>query len=218
MATNIFIKKKERLDYFAPNRSYVINFNLRENSFLRFYNFNFGRSTKSEVNIIFEGKNARAELYGLYLPSDNNVIENNVFLYHRVGFGKSSLFYYGILFDEGKAFFEGRILVDKKAQKTDAYLESKNILLDKRAQIMAKPFLEIFADDIKCTHAFSSFQLEEDEVFYLQSRGIDKDKAKKILLESFAKRIISKIDSPKIRENLCAKIFQFLEKKLAKEN
>lgn len=216
---DIFLKEREERDYFAPQQGGVTNVYLKEGSHLRFYTFNFGAgSVKNELNVIFQGKGAKAELYGLYLPSEDEVIENNTFLHHKAAFCQSSQYYYGILFGRGKAFFQGRILVPRYAQKTDAFLESRNILLSKEAQMLGRPFLEIFADDIKCTHAFSSSQLEDDEIFYLRSRGIGKKEAKKILLLGFAQRIISKIGELKTRENLCAKISQFLTEKLEAGN
>lgn len=211
---NIFVREKEKLDYFASPKGGITNVYLKERSQLRFYTFNLGKqSVKNELNIIFQGKNSKAELYGLYLPRSQKVIENNTFLHHQMPFCQSFQQYYGIVFGKGRAVFNGRILVENKAQKTDAYLESKNILLDEGGQILGRPFLEIFADDVKCTHAFSASQIEEDEIFYLQSRGIHRDKAKDILLLAFAQKIISKVDKQEIKENLCARISQSLGEK-----
>lgn len=202
-----------------PPRGGTINVYLGRNSRLRFYTFTFGgASVKNNLNVIFKGRNSKAELYGLYLPDSEQLIENNTFLWHLAPFCKSFQRYYGVLAGNGKAIFNGRILVERKAQKTDAFLESKNILLGKDAKMLAKPFLEIFADDVKCTHAFCSSQIEDDEIFYLQSRGIDYEGAKKILLLGFAQKIINNVASPKIRNNLCAKISQFLTEKLEAEN
>jgi len=216
---DIFVKAKEQLCYFAPQHNYTLNFYLAKDSKLRIYTFTFGKdSVRNNLNVIFCGKNGKAELYGLYLPQQGQLIENNTFLHHKAPFCESFQQYYGILSARGQAVFNGRILVEKQAQKTEAFLESKNILLSKEAQVLGRPFLEIKADDVKCTHAFSATQIEEDEIFYLRSRGIDKDKAKNILLMSFAKKIINKVDKPLVKENLCAKISQFLNVKSGERN
>lgn len=202
-----------------PETGGAVNIYLAKDSHLRFYAFNFaGKSVRNDLNVIFQGENARAELYGLYLSFGDSVIENNTFLRHSAPFCESSQHYYGILFDRVRGVFNGRILVQRKAQKTDAFLESKNIILGKDAQMLGKPFLEIFADDIKCTHAFSCSQLEDDEIFYLRSRGIDIGEAKKILLFGFAQKIINKVESKKIKRNLCDRISRFLREKLETKN
>lgn len=216
---NIFVKEKEQVDYFAPQKNYTLNFYLAKDSKLRIYTFTFGKnSARNNLNVIFHGKNGKAELYGLSLIQQGQLIENNTFLHHKAPFCESFQQYYGILAGKGKAVFNGRIRVERKAKGTDAYLENKNILISKDAEVLGRPFLEIFDDDVKCTHAFSASLLEEDEIFYLRSRGIDKNKAKKILLMSFAQKIINKVDKPSVKENLCAKISQFLNAKSEERN
>lgn len=219
MVMDIFVKEKEQIDYFAPQQNHTLNFYLAKDSKLRIYTFTFGEnSARNNLNVIFRGKNGKAELYGLSLIQQGQLIENNTFLHHKAPFCESFQQYYGILSARGRGIFNGRILVEKQAQKTEAFLENKNILLSKTAEMLGKPFLEIKADDVKCTHAFSATQIEEDEIFYLRSRGIDEDKAKNILLTSFAKKIINKVDKPSIKENLCAKISQFLNTKCGEGN
>lgn len=219
MATNIFVRNKEKLDYFVAQKGESLNFYLKDDSFLRCFVINLGgESLKNELSIIFNGRRGRAELYGLYLPSDNKVIENYTLLHHRAPACQSFQQYYGILAGSGRAVFNGRILVEKQAQKTDAFLESKNVLLGQEAQMLGRPFLEIFADDVKCTHAFSSSQVEKDELFYLRSRGIGEKEAKRILLLGFAQRIINNINSRNLRKDLCARTSQFLNEKLGAKN
>ena len=214
----IFLKEKEKLNYFTLNNAST-NIYLAKESHLCVYSFTFGEeSVKNNLNVILEEEQAKAELYGLYLVSDGQIAENNTFLRHLAPFCQSFQQYYGILAGKGRAVFNGRIRIERKAKGTDAYLENKNILLSNDAEVLGRPFLEIFDDDVKCTHAFSASLLEEDEIFYLRSRGIDKETAKKILLTSFAKKIINKVNKPSLKENLCAKISQFLTERLEAKN
>jgi len=219
MATNILVKDRQNLDYFMPRQGGAINIYLGKESKLRFYSFTFGgNSVKNNLNVIFQDKNSRAELYGLYFGEEGQAIENNTFLHHQAPSCKSLQLYYGVLFGNAQATFNGRILVESKAQKTDAYLESKNILLSREAQLLGKPHLEILADNVKCTHAFACSQVEDDEIFYLQSRGIGKEVAKKILLLGFAKKVVNNVGQESLRNKLCAKISQFLSEKLGAKN
>jgi Fe-S cluster assembly protein SufD len=211
---DIFVKSSESVDYFMPSGGGIINVYLGQGSRLRFYTFNLGgRSVINNLNIEFRGKNAKAELYGLYLSETGQSIENNTFLRHAAPSGESFQQYHGILSGKGRAIFNGRVLVARKAQKTNAFLENKNILLGRECQMLSRPFLEIFADDVRCTHAFSSSQIEDDEILYLASRGITKEKAKKILLLGFAQKIINRVEDKTIKAELCAKISPFLSEK-----
>lgn len=215
---DIFVKEKEKLNYFTQGNC-TTNVYLAKDSRLRVYTFTLGgESVKNNLNVILRGENAEAELYGLYLTSRGQIVENNTLLHHKAPFCRSFQQYYGILAEKGRAVFNGRIRIERKARRADAHLENKNILLSKHAEVLGKPFLEILDDDVECTHAFSASLLEEDEISYLRSRGIDKDKAKKILLTSFAEKIINKVDKPLIKEKLCVKISQFLNGKLEGKN
>lgn len=216
---SIFLKKGESRDLFMPSSGGDIKVYLEESSSLRFFTFNVGgESLKNELKVFFKGKGAKAELYGLYLPQDGQVIENETLLRHLAPEGESFQQYYGILPSSGKAVFNGRILIEKRAQKTNAYLESKNLLLGEQAQMFGRPFLEIFADDVQCAHAFSSSQIEKDELFYLQSRGVGREEAKKLLLLSFAQRIINKVAEVKKKDELCERTSRFLAEKLEAKN
>ncbi|TSC75523.1 MAG: FeS assembly protein SufD [Parcubacteria group bacterium Gr01-1014_30] len=216
---DIFLKENEHRDCFMPDGGGGCNVYLGRNSSLRFFTFNLGgKSLKNELNVVFKGKGARAELYGLYLPQDGQVIENETLLRHQAPSCESFQRYYGILPMGGKAVFNGKILIERKAQKTKAYLESKNILLSPDAQMLGRPFLEIFADDVQCTHGFSSSQIEEDEIFYLRSRGHNLESAKRILLLSFAQRNIDKVADEETKNILCERISRFLSEKLEAKN
>ena len=211
-ANKVFIQDGGALDYYRIQQDSWLgktDIYLGKKSRLRFFTFTLGGNlVRNDLNVEFTGENSKVELYGLYLTGSNQIVENNTFLHHPIPFCQSFQQYCGILFGKGKAVFNGRILVERRAQKTDAYQESKNILLGDQAQMLGKPFLEIFADDVKCTHGFAIWQIEPDEIFYLRSRGIDEKEAKKILLLAFSRKITDKINSGRLKnylENLVKK-------------
>ena len=111
-----------------------------------------------------------------------------------------------VLDKNSKAIFQGKIFVDKKAQKTDGYQLSKAILLDKESEFNSKPELEIYADDVKCSHGSTSGSLEEDAIFYLMSRGISRDESKKLLIKGFLIDAIETITSEEIKKYFLNKL------------
>jgi Fe-S cluster assembly protein SufD len=134
----------------------------------------------------------------LYLTEKNNLVDNHT----RVDHAKPNCFsdekYKGILKDQSTAVFNGKIMVHLDAQKTNAYQRNQNILLSDEATVNTKPQLEIFADDVKCTHGATIGQLDEEPMFYLRSRGIPENVARKILLNAFADDIAEKIKIPEL--------------------
>jgi Fe-S cluster assembly protein SufD len=119
---------------------------------------------------------------------------------------QSNQLYKNIADDKSTVLFNGFILVEPNAQKTDAYQNSKNILLNDNATIFARPQLEIYADDVKCSHGSSTGALNEDALFYLKARGIDEQTAQKLLLKAFYADIIESIENTDIREYIDSKI------------
>jgi Fe-S cluster assembly protein SufD len=114
----------------------------------------------------------------------------------------SNELYKGIMKDHSHGVFNGRIIVRKDAQKTNAFQSNKNILLSDDAAITAKPQLEIFADDVKCSHGATTGQLDKEALFYLISRGIPKEKAQAMLVHAFASDVINKVKIDKLKINL----------------
>jgi Fe-S cluster assembly protein SufD len=116
----------------------------------------------------------------------------------------SNEYYKGILDEKGTGIFNGKIMVRQDAQKTNAYQTNKNILLTNEATINSKPQLEIFADDVKCSHGATTGQINPDEIFYLRSRGISEEESKKLLLSAYAHEIVDEIKNEELR-NLVSK-------------
>ena len=158
-----------------------------------------GGLIRNNLNVKLDGEGCEANLWGLYMIGGRNIVDNHTVVDHKKPNANSNELYKGILFDRAKGVFNGKIFVRQDAQQTNAFQSNNNILLSPDATINTKPQLEIWADDVKCSHGCTSGQLDEDAVFYLQARGINKDKAKALLLQAFAFEVISKISLKEVR-------------------
>ena len=165
-----------------------------------------GLLVRNNVNAYMEGENALATLNGLYLGKENAHIDSHILVDHRVPHCDSNQVYKGVLDDESTGVFNGKIFVQKDAQKTNAFQSSKAILLSEDASVNSKPQLEIFADDVKCSHGAAIGQMNKNELFYLRARGIDEDTARGILTYAYANSIIEAITLPALREYLDEKL------------
>ncbi len=159
-----------------------------------------GRLVRNNINITLSGRNADAVLNGLYMGHGHQHIDNHTLIDHAVPECTSNELYQGILNDRSTAVFAGKILVRPDAQKTDAVQANNCLLLSEEAVVDTMPQLEIYADDVKCTHGATVGQLDEDAIFYLRSRGIGEQRAKNLLIYSFAERIIEQIKVDSVRE------------------
>jgi Fe-S cluster assembly protein SufD len=161
-----------------------------------------GTMVRNNLHFYMNGENCNSLLYGLYVTDNNDFIDNHT----RVDHAKPNCFsdekYKGILMDQSTAVFNGKIMVHLDAQKTNAYQRNQNILLSDEATVNTKPQLEIFADDVKCTHGATIGELDEEPMFYLRSRGIPENAARKLLLNAFADDIAEKIKIPELVELL----------------
>ncbi|MES2558134.1 MAG: Fe-S cluster assembly protein SufD [Bacteroidota bacterium] len=157
-----------------------------------------GTMVRNNLHFYMNGENCNSLLYGLYITDSKDFVDNHT----RVDHAKPNCFsdekYKGILKDHATAVFNGKIMVHLDAQKTNAYQRNQNILLSDDATVNTKPQLEIFADDVKCTHGATIGQLDEEPMFYLRSRGIPEDAARKMLLNAFADDIAEKIKIPEL--------------------
>lgn len=149
---------------------------------------------RNNLNIVLDAEYCETHLNGLFVTKDNQLIDNHTLVDHRKPNCNSNQLYKGILNDKSTGVFNGKIYVRKDAQKTNAYQSSKNILLSDNATINTKPQLEIYADDVKCSHGSSTGHIDPEALFYLQSRGLSVDSAKKLLMFAFAGDVIEKIE------------------------
>jgi Fe-S cluster assembly protein SufD len=157
-----------------------------------------GTLVRNNLHFYLNGQNCNSLLYGLYMPHGNSLVDNHTRVDHAQPNCNSNELYKGILMDKSVAVFNGKIMVHLDAQKTNAYQRNQNILLSDEATVNTKPQLEIFADDVKCTHGATIGQLDEEPMFYLRSRGIPEDVARKMLLNAFADDIAEKIKIPEL--------------------
>jgi Fe-S cluster assembly protein SufD len=158
------------------------------------------RILKNKLHIKLDGSNAENHMHGLYLADENQLTDNHTAVYHTKPHCNSNQLYKGIIGGKAHGVFNGKIFVEKDAQKTNAYQSNKNILLSNDAVINAKPQLEIFADDVKCSHGATTGQMDEDAVFYLRSRGIGEENAKALLNVAFANDILNNISIDSFRD------------------
>lgn len=152
-----------------------------------------GGNIRNESIVNLNGEGAEAEIMGLYLVDRKQHVDNQVLVRHNVPNCTSHELFKGILDDEASVAFNGHIIVKPDAQKTNAFQSNKNILLTDTAQISTKPFLEIYADDVKCSHGATVGQLDDNAMFYLKQRGICERNAKMLLMYAFADEVVRKI-------------------------
>lgn len=161
-----------------------------------------GEILRNNLNSILEGEGAECIMKGIYLSTGNALIDNHTLVDHAVPNCHSNQTYKGILGGNAYGVFNGKIMVRKDAQKTNAYQSNKNILISDTAVVNAKPQLEIFADDVKCSHGATTGQLNPEELFYLRSRGIRKEEAMRLLLNAFLDELILEIDIKPLKNYL----------------
>ncbi|MHB1422741.1 MAG: Fe-S cluster assembly protein SufD [Gemmataceae bacterium] len=161
-----------------------------------------GHWVRNEINAVFEGEGGECTLNGLYQGSGEQLVDNHTFIDHAYPHCASHELYKGILDGKARGVFNGKIYVRQDAQKTDAKQTNQTLLLSDDATINTKPQLEIYADDVKCTHGATVGQLDAESLFYLRSRGIGSAEARSLLTYAFANDIVSRIKVAQVREEL----------------
>ena len=159
-----------------------------------------GEFLRNNLNIVLADENCETHLFGLYLPRKKEHFDNHTLVDHRMPNCFSNELYKGIMSDDATGVFNGKIFVRQDAQKTNAYQSNKNMLLGDNASVNTKPQLEIYADDVKCSHGTSTGRMDEEAMFYLRSRGIGEDKAKNLLMKAFAEEVVNAIQFAPLKE------------------
>jgi len=157
---------------------------------------------RTNLHVTLQEEGACCHLYGVYLGNGRQHIDNFTQVDHRAPECTSNEFYKGVLDARARAVFHGRIIVREGAQKTDAQQQNRNLLLSGHAEVDTKPQLEIYADDVKCSHGATIGQLDDGAMFYLRSRGVDENTARGLLTYAFAADVINKISSAPVRGHL----------------
>ena len=163
----------------------------------RSHNIQLGAAwSRLDLHCMLEAEGARAELHGLYAVTGRQHVDNHTRIDHLARGTASRELYRGILDGHGRAVFNGKVLVAPHAVKTDAEQKNHNLILSRGAEIDTKPELEIYADDVKCSHGATIGQLNEQQLFYLRSRGLDMDTARSLLISAFAEELLMELPYP----------------------
>jgi Fe-S cluster assembly protein SufD len=185
---NNFLVNEENIDI-ATNGNFTINTLTVDGGWVR-----------NGLNISLDGENIEANLNGFYMPRNKQHVDNHTMVDHRKPHSNSNELYKGILNDQGTGVFNGKVYVQLDAQKTNAFQSNANVLLSDDAQMNTKPELEIYADDVKCSHGTTTGQMDEGALFYLKARGIGDDNARKLLAAAFINDVVNKVENEAVRE------------------
>jgi Fe-S cluster assembly protein SufD len=170
-----------------------------------------GRIARNDIGATLAGEGAECRLDGLYVADADSLVDTHTTIDHAMPHCPSHELYKGILADKAQAVFNGKIIVRQDAQKTNAKQTNKALLLSDDARINTKPQLEIFADDVKCTHGAAIGQLDEDALFYMQARGISAADARNLMIHAFAGEVLDSVKEEVVRE----RAMRLLEEKLS---
>lgn len=225
-ATEIFAGKDSKLDIYRQQNAHdhsvqITNTTIqqKENSQVNsVYITLHGGIVRNNLFVNLSEQGAENNSYGLWLADKSQHIDNSTFVKHMAPNCKSVQLYKGILDDNSTGIFSGRILVDKIAQKTSAFQSNKNLLMTNDAKVRSKPQLEIYADDVKCSHGSATGQLDEDAMFYLRSRGISKKEACHMLMLAFASEVTDNISIVPLRNEINGLVEKRLRGELSRCN
>lgn len=205
--TEIFAQKRAIVDYYKIQND-VQTANLIDNTYIAqkqesrvaVHTFSFGGNiTRNNLNFYHQGERIDSTLKGITIIGDKQHVDHYTLVNHATPNCESHQNYKTILDGNATGVFNGKIYVEKEAQKTDAFQQNNNILLSDKATINAKPQLEIFADDVKCSHGCTIGQLDDSAMFYMQQRGIPKKEAKALLMYAFTSEVTSSIKIPELK-------------------
>lgn len=220
--TEIFAQKRAIVDYYKiQNDNHQANLidntyvSQQKESHASVHTFSFGGNlTRNNLNFYHYGERLTSTLNGITIIGDKQHVDHYTLVKHAEPNCESFQDYKGIFSDRSTGVFNGKVYVEKEAQKTNAFQKSNNILLSDKATINAKPQLEIFADDVKCSHGCTVGQLDETALFYMQQRGIPKKEAKALLMYAFSNAVIENIKIPELKQRITTIIAMKLGVKL----
>lgn len=204
----------QRIQDESPSAFHITGLYVRLAEHSRYAGINIGLGgawARTELWVRFAGEQATCDLQGLYLAGDQQLIDYHLDVDHRLPGCTSREKFKGILYGKGRAVFDGRVYVAPDAQKTDAAMSNRNLLLSEGAEVDAKPQLEINADDVKCSHGTTVGQLEPEMLFYLRSRGIKAPLARRILCLGFAGEILDCLEPEPLRDAVTHQVGHRLE-------
>ena len=189
----------------TPSTSCVANVSVYQETESKFYNGSFtfgGEITRNNISVLADAEHCETLMHGLFVARGKSHVDNNTLMDHAKPNCFSSEYYKGILDERATGVFNGKVLVRQDAQQINAYQTNRSIVLTDTARMYSKPALEIYADDVKCSHGATTGQLDKDGLFYLRARGIRADEARRLMLVSFAGDIIEKVPAASLHEAL----------------
>ena len=199
------------IDDFSENTYQISNVLVKQKKDSTFSSYNYSNAKKlarKDFIVELKGRGSHCDLRGVYLADNDNHIDHHTIIEHEKEHCTSNELYKGILSGKSTGVFNGRIHVHDEAQKTDAIQSNQNILLSDNAIIHTKPELEIYADDVKCTHGATVGQLDEKGIFYLRARGIKRKEAQKMMMRAYVGEVLSGIRNNKTRDALLEQIIR----------
>jgi len=208
--TEIFADKRAYVDYYKiqndnSNASLIDNTYIEQqrDSICNVHTFSVGgKITRNNLNFYQKGEHCDSTLKGITILKDKQHVDHNTLVQHIEPNCESHQDYKGLYADNSTGVFNGKVVVEKEAQKTNAFQQNNNILIDDNASVNAKPQLEIFADDVKCSHGCTIGQFDEDALFYLQTRGIAKKEAQALLMYAFANSVLESVKIPELKRRI----------------
>jgi Fe-S cluster assembly protein SufD len=208
--TEIFADKRAIVDFYKiqndrQSASLIDNtyIDQKGESLCSVHTFSFGgKLTRNNLNFYQNGERINSVLNGITIIEDKQHVDHNTLVHHIEPNCESHQDYKGIFDDKAVGVFNGKVVVNKEAQKTNAYQSNNNILVSDKATINSKPQLEIFADDVRCTHGCTIGQLDEDALFYMKSRGIPHKEARALLMYAFANNVLESVKIPEVKKRI----------------
>ncbi|AUC82781.1 Fe-S cluster assembly protein SufD [Lacinutrix sp. Bg11-31] len=208
--TEIFANKRAIVDYYKvqndnKNASLIDStyVNQKDQSHCLVHTFSFGgKLTRNNLNFYQNGEYMDSTMKGITIIGDKQHVDHNTLVHHIEPNCESHQDYKGIFADSSTGVFNGKVVVDKLAQKTNAFQSNNNILLSNKASINTKPQLEIFADDVKCSHGCTIGQLDESALFYMKQRGIPEKEARALLMYAFSNNVLSSVKIPELKQRI----------------
>jgi Fe-S cluster assembly protein SufD len=207
VVTEVLVEENAELNFYSlqadtGNRYHFGQTSIRQANHSRANCFTLtldGKLIRNNLEIILDGEGCESHLLGLYLLKDKTHADNHTVVDHRKPNSYSNELYKGVMDEQAKGVFNGKIFVRPNAQKTNAFQSNRNILLSDLATVNTKPQLEIWADDVKCSHGCTTGQLDEEAQFYLQTRGINKETARAMLLYAFAGEVLDSVKNETLK-------------------
>ncbi len=208
--TEIYAGKRAMVDYYKiqndrDEASIIDNTHIdqHDNSEVSVHTFSFGgKLTRNNLNFYQNGEHINSILKGITIIEGKQHVDHNTLVHHKQPNCESHQDYKGIFDESSTGVFNGKIVVDRIAQKINAYQSNNNILVSDKATINSKPQLEIFADDVRCSHGCTIGQLDEDALFYMRARGIGKKEARALLMYAFANTVLESVKIPQIKTRI----------------